>query len=83
MADNITTNFTEESLKVGKTVYVSLGTDDTDLSDYLEEYGDQITITEVETDNGELTGNFWGTSADGTDCPYHLEWRDVYAVEVQ
>jgi hypothetical protein len=82
MADNVTTNFTEESLKVGNTVYVSLGTDDEDLADYLEEHGDQITITEVELDGDELTGNFWGTSADGEDCPYHLEWRDVYAVDV-
>ena len=82
MADNVTTKFTEESLKVGNTVYISLGTDDEDLADYLEEHGDQITIVEVELDEDELTGNFWGKSADGEYCPYHLEWRDVYAVDV-
>lgn len=81
MADNIITTFTEESLREGNTVYISLGTDDEDLADYLEEHGDQITIEEVEIDGDELTGNFWGKSADGTSCPYHLEWRDVYAVE--
>ena len=82
MADDITTKFTIDSLKVGNTVYISLGTDDEDLADYLEEHGDQITITEVETDKDGLTGNFWGTSAEGTDCPYHLEWQDVYAVSL-
>lgn len=82
MADNILHTFTEEYLKEGQVVYVSLGTDDEDLNEYLEEHGDQITITEVETDGDELTGNFWGTSADGEHVPYHMEWRDVYAVEV-
>ena len=82
MADNIITTFTEEYLKEGNTVYISMGTEDDDLAEYLEEHGDQITIEEVETDEGELTGNFWGKSADGTDCPYHLEWRDVYAVSM-
>lgn len=81
MAENITTIFTEKSLKVGSIVYISLNTDDEDLADYLREHGDYITITEVEIDGDELTGNFWGASADGTSCPYHLEWRDVYAVE--
>ena len=83
MADNILHTFTaEEYLKEGQVVYVSLGTDDEDLNDYLEEHGDRITITEVETDGDELTGDFWGISADGEHVPYHMEWRDVYAVEM-
>ena len=82
MADNILTTFTEEYLKVGQVVYISGNTDDEDLNEYTEEHGDQVTITEVELDGDELTGNFWGTSADNEDIPYHLEWRDVYAVEL-
>lgn len=64
-------------LKVGDTVLVSFYTDDDDLADFLEEHGNQIIITELEKDGDELTGNFWGISTDGTDCPYHIEYRDL------
>ena len=81
MENNILFTFTTEYLKVGQVVYISGNTDDDDLNEYTEKYGDQITITEVEEDGDELTGNFWGTNSKGEDVPYHLEWRDVYAVE--
>lgn len=68
--------------KVGNTAVIGFSTDDEDLNDFLDTFGNRIVITEVEEEDGELTGNFWGVQrTHRVYCPYHLEFRDVTSID--
>ena len=67
-----------DKFKVGNTAVIGFTTEDDDLNEFLDTFGNRIVITEVETDNGELTGNFWGVNLlHKVHCPYRIEYRDV------
>ena len=67
-----------EKFKVGNTAVIGLSTEDEDLNGFLDEYGNRIVITEIEEEDGEPTGNFWGVQlTHKVHCPYHLELMDV------
>ena len=69
---------TLEALKVGSTAIVEYSDEDDDLNEFLDTFGNRIVITEVEEEDGELTGNFWGVNlTHKVHCPYHIEYRDV------
>lgn len=71
-----------EKFKVGNTAVIGLSTEDEDLNEFLDEYGNRIVITEIEEDDGEPTGNFWGVQlTHKVHCPYHLELMDVTNID--
>lgn len=57
-------------------------TDDTDLADFIEERSNPvIRITEVEEENGEQTGMYWGEIVDTKEpIPYAMNYYDIYLV---
>lgn len=68
--------------KVGNTAVIGLSTEDEDLNEFLDEYGNRIVITEIEEEDGEPTGNFWGVQlTHKVHCPYHLELMDVTNID--
>lgn len=68
--------------KVGNTAIIGLSTEDEDLNEFLDEYGNRIVITEIEEEDGEPTGNFWGVQlTHKVHCPYHLELMDVTNID--
>ena len=71
-----------EKFKVGNTAVIGLSTEDEDLNEFLDEYGNRIVITEIEEEDGEPTGNFWGVQlTHKVHCPYHLELMDVTNID--
>ena len=68
--------------KVGNTAVIGLSTEDEDLNNFLDTYGNRIVITEIEEEDGEPTGNFWGVQlTHKVHCPYHLEYMDVTNID--
>ena len=73
---------TLEALKVGNTAIVGYSDEDDELNEFLDTFGNRIVITEVEEEDGELTGNFWGVNlTHKVECPYHIEYRDVTNID--
>lgn len=71
-----------EKFKEGNTAIVGCSTDDEELNEFLDTYGNRVVITEVEIEDGEPTGNFWGVNlTHKVYCPYHLELRDVTNID--
>ena len=72
----------EKLFKVGNTAVIGLSTEDEDLNNFLDTYGNRIVITEIEEEDGELTGNFWGVNlTHKVHCPYHLEFMDITNID--
>lgn len=71
-----------EKFKVGNTAIIGFVTEDDELNDFLDDYGNRVVITEIEEEDGELTGNFWGVNlTHKVHCPYHLEFMDVTSID--
>ena len=71
-----------EKFKTGNTAVIGFSTDDEDLNAYLDTFGNRIVITEIEEEDGEPTGNFWGVNlTHKVHCPYHLEARDITNID--
>ena len=71
-----------EKFKVGNTAVIGFYTEDDELNDFLDDYGNRVVITEIEEEDGEPTGNFWGVNlTHKVHCPYHLELRDVTNID--
>lgn len=71
-----------DKLKVGNTATIGFYTDDEELNAFLEIFGNEIVITEVEEEDGELTGNFWGVNLyHKIHCPFHIEFMDVTDID--
>lgn len=67
-----------EKFKTGNTAVIGFSTDDEDLNEFLDTFGNRIVITEIEEEDGEPTGNFWGVNlTHKVHCPYHLEAMDI------
>lgn len=72
----------EKLFKVGNTAVIGLSTEDEDLNNFLDTYGNRIVITEIEEEDGELTGNFWGVQlTHKVHCPFHLEFMDITNID--
>lgn len=72
----------EKLFKVGNTAVIGLSTEDEDLNNFLDTYGNRIVITEIEKEDGELTGNFWGVQlTHKVHCPFHLEFMDITNID--
>ena len=62
--------------KVGNTVTLRSITEDDDLDQFTEEYGEKVVITCIEDDN------FWGVNPDfKVIVPVHMEYRDISDIE--
>lgn len=73
---------TLEALKVGNTAVIGFTTEDDELNEFLDTFGNRIVITEVEEEDGEPTGNFWGVQlTHKVHCPYHIEYRDITNID--
>ena len=71
-----------EKLKVGNTAIIGFTTEDEELNDFLGTFGNRVVITEVEEEDGELTGNFWGVNlTHKIHCPFHLDYMDVTNID--
>ena len=71
-----------EKLKVGNTAIIGFTTEDEELNDFLDTFGNRVVITEVEEEDGELTGNFWGVNlTHKIHCPFHLDYMDVTNID--
>lgn len=67
-----------DKLKVGNTATIGFSTEDEELNNFLDTFGNEIVITEVEEEDGELTGSFWGVNLyHKIHCPFHIEFMDV------
>lgn len=67
-----------DKLKAGNTAVIGFSTEDEELNNFLDTFGNEIVITEVEEEDGELTGNFWGVNLyHKIHCPFHIEFMDV------
>jgi hypothetical protein len=72
----------EKLFKVGNTAVIGLSTEDEDLNNFLDTYGNRIVITEIEEEDGEPTGNFWGIQlTHKVHCPFHLEFMDITNID--
>ena len=70
-----------DKFKVGNTAIVGV-TEDEELNNFLDTFGNRIVITEVEEEDGELTGNFWGVNlTHKVHCPFHLEFMDITNID--
>ena len=49
-----------EKFKTGNTAVIGFSTDDEDLNEFLDTFGNRIVITEIEEEDGEPTGTFGG-----------------------
>ena len=73
---------TQHSIKVGNTAIIGFNTEDEELNNFLDTFGNRIVITELEEEDGELTGNFWGVNlTHKVHCPFHLEFMDVTNID--
>ena len=71
-----------EKFKVGNTAIIGFVTEDDELNEFLDTYGNRIVITEIEEEDGEPTGNFWGVNlTHKVICPYHIEYRDISNID--
>lgn len=71
-----------DKFKVGNTAVIGFNTEDDELNEFLDTFGNRIAITEVEEEDGELTGNFWGVNVvHKVVCPYHLEYKDITNID--
>lgn len=67
-----------DKFKIGNTAVIGFTTEDDELNEFLDTYGNRIVITEIEEEDGEPTGNFWGVQLH---CPYHLEYQDITNID--
>lgn len=71
-----------DKFKVGNTAIISSSTEDDELNEFLDTYGNRIVITEIEEEDGEPTGNFWGVQlTHKVHCPYHIEYGDITNID--
>lgn len=62
----------DEKYIVGRKVVLRSVTEDTDLDDFTEEYGDEVVITSIEG------AYFWGVNMEHkVVVPYHMEYQDI------
>lgn len=72
---------TELKPVVGTVVTLSMGTEDEDLNEFLEEHGNRVLITSRENDM------YWGdiivdeVTMERIDLPFHFEYRDIASVD--
>ena len=71
----------EDKFQVGNVAVIG-ETEDDDLNEFLDTFGNRIVITEIEMEDGEPTGNFWGVQVTNkVHCPYHLEYSDIVNID--
>ena len=71
-----------EKFKIGNTAVIGLSTEDDELNEFLDTFGNRVVITEIEKEDDEFTGNFWGVNlTHKVYCPYHLEYNDVTNID--
>lgn len=65
-----------DKFKVGNIAVLRSVTEDEDLNDFIETFGDRVYITDIEDDN------FWGVNVEHEySIPYHMEYKDISHIE--